>query len=85
MILDKPIKTKEEDLLGHEPLAVRIAEAIGNLSPDALSESFVVGIEGSWGSGKTSLINLVLEKLKKPRLSRSQVSTRGIFQTKTNS
>lgn len=64
MILDKPIKTKEEDLLGHEPLAVRIAEAIGNLPPDALSESFVVGIEGSWGSGKTSLINLVVEKLK---------------------
>ena len=63
MIFDKPIKTKKEDLLGHEPLAVRIAEAITNLPPDALSESFVVGIEGSWGSGKTSLINLVLEKL----------------------
>ena len=63
MILDKPIKTKEEDLLGHEPLAIRIAEAITNLPPDALSESFVVGIEGNWGSGKTSLINLVMKNL----------------------
>ena len=63
MILDKPIKTREEDLLGHETLAIRIAEAMRNLPSDALSESFVVGIEGSWGSGKTSLINLVLEKL----------------------
>ncbi len=63
MILDKPIKTREEDLLGHETLAIRIAEAMRNLPSDALSESFVVGIEGNWGSGKTSLINLVMENL----------------------
>ena len=63
MILDKPIKTREEDLLGHETLAIRIAEAMRNLSSGALSESFVVGIEGDWGSGKTSLINLVMENL----------------------
>src|SRR5690348_10884283 len=26
-------------------------------------ESFVVGLEGGWGSGKTSVINLILEEL----------------------
>ena len=63
MILDKPIKTREEDLLGRETLAIHIAETMRNLPSGALSESFVIGIEGDWGSGKTSLINLVMENL----------------------
>ena len=63
MILDNPIKTREDDLLNREPLAVRIAEEISHFSSDGSSESFVVGIEGDWGSGKTSLINLVLQNL----------------------
>lgn len=64
MILDNPIKTREDDLLNREPLAIRIAEEISHFSSDGSSESFVVGIEGDWGSGKTSLINLVLKNLK---------------------
>ena len=31
------------------------------------NESFVIGIEGKWGSGKTSFINLVLNALDKKR------------------
>lgn len=62
MILpDKPIQTKEEDSLNRCISATRIAEVVR--SCDVESESFVVGIEGKWGSGKTSLINLVLEEL----------------------
>lgn len=62
MILpDKPIRTKEEDLFNRSTPATAIAEVVRSCDVD--SESFVVGIEGKWGSGKTSLINLVLENL----------------------
>ena len=33
------------------------------------SDSFVIGIEGAWGSGKTSFINMVLERLDEQVLS----------------
>ena len=64
MILDNPIRTKGDDLLNRSPLAVHIAEGVKRLAFHSSSESFVIGIEGNWGSGKTSLINLVLEHLK---------------------
>ena len=64
MILDNPIRTKEDDLLNREPLAIRIAEEINRFCSGGSSESLVVGIEGDWGSGKTSLLNLILENLK---------------------
>lgn len=60
MIPDNPISTKEKDLLHRYPLASRIAGVIKRLEGD---ESLVVGIEGEWGSGKTSFINLILEDL----------------------
>ncbi len=59
---DYPIRSKEEDRLKRAP----IAESIANLISDFKgTESFVIGIEGPWGSGKTSLINLILENLGK--------------------
>ncbi len=61
MIPDNPIPTKEKDLLHRYPLASRIAEVINNFEGD---ESLVVGIEGEWGSGKTSFINLILGDLR---------------------
>ena len=56
---DKPILTKEEDSFNRCIQAIQIAEVVRSCDVD--NESFVVGIEGKWGSGKTSLINLVLE------------------------
>ncbi len=57
---DYPIHSKEEDKLKRAPIAGSIANLISDFKG---TESFVIGIEGSWGSGKTSLINLILENL----------------------
>lgn len=57
---DYPIKSKDEDKLKRAPIAENVATIISNFKG---SESFVIGIEGPWGSGKTSLINLILENL----------------------
>lgn len=58
---DHPITSREEDRLGFAPIAEHLARAIvGQLAP----EGFVFGIEGKWGSGKTTLINLTVDALK---------------------
>lgn len=58
---DNPIPNREKDLLHRYPLANRIAGMISGFKDD---ESLVIGIEGEWGSGKTSFINLILEDLR---------------------
>jgi len=58
---DNPVQTKEYDLLHRYPLAHRIAEMVRNFKDH---DSLVIGIEGEWGSGKTSFINLILEDLR---------------------
>ena len=62
---DSPIRKKEEDLLGRDRMAVRVAEVINRScgAKNPREESLVVGVEGEWGSGKTSFINLILENL----------------------
>ncbi|MBI4283140.1 MAG: hypothetical protein HY663_01565 [Chloroflexi bacterium] len=61
MLPDYPIKSKTEDLLGRAPLAEKVASLILEFQGD---ESFVIGIDGAWGSGKTSFVNLILEQLR---------------------
>lgn len=58
--IDLPIKKCEEDLLERGTYAETLANAIASYSK---SESLVVGIFGEWGSGKTSIINMIIEKL----------------------
>ena len=53
---DTPIKAREQDLIGRAPFAESLADI---LESAAGPESLVVGLYGSWGSGKTSVINLV--------------------------
>jgi len=61
MILpDYPIQSKGNDKLKRAPLAQKVADLILAFMG---SESFVVGIEGTWGAGKTSFINMILETL----------------------
>ncbi len=61
MLPDYPIKSRTEDLLRRAPLAEKVASLILEFQGD---ESFVIGIDGAWGSGKTSFVNLVLEQLR---------------------
>jgi len=57
---DEPIKKSSQDVLDRGKIAKVIATEIRDL--DA-SQGAVVGILGPWGSGKTSLINLVRDEL----------------------
>ena len=62
----KPIVSKSEDKFER----LSFAEHLGNfLCLDKDAASIVIGIEGKWGDGKTSCINLVKEALneKKPK------------------
>lgn len=54
LLTDAPAST---DLLGFKPHAERLAALIQNQIPN--KASFVIGIEGEWGEGKSSFINLL--------------------------
>lgn len=61
LIKDFPIKLKNEDCLGRAKFASDLAKAIQGY---VLEECLTIGIFGEWGSGKSSLINLIKEQLK---------------------
>lgn len=58
---DKSVICVEEDRYGFHELAVKLA---GNIIQLGNRISTVIGIEGRWGSGKTSLLNLLLKQMK---------------------
>lgn len=59
---DEPIQFMEQDLLGREKFIEDLYKEIINLP---FSDSFVFGLYGSWGEGKTSVINLLRNNFKK--------------------
>lgn len=59
---DSPILNPEDDLLGHNALAKSIAKCILSI-PNPNGD--VIAIHGPWGSGKSSVVNLVLHDLKR--------------------
>ena len=59
---DAPIKNDEDDCLGRSAIATRMANIICSVPSSA---SVAVGLYGSWGSGKTSIINMLEGKLRK--------------------
>ncbi len=59
---DQPKTTKEQDALGFADSAESVAKSILD---GEYPDGFVIGIEGEWGSGKTTYINLIRESLKK--------------------
>jgi len=53
---DRPIEEAEADRLGFVKIAEHLAKSI---SGNAAKKGFVIGIEGRWGSGKSSILNLL--------------------------
>ncbi len=58
---DTPIANPEDDHFGIDPFAQALAKAIPAMKAP---EGVVIGINGPWGSGKSSVINLILYHLR---------------------
>lgn len=58
---DKPVETTYDDDLGRTEFSYMLADSLTNWS----GSSLVLGVCGEWGSGKTSIINMALEKIRK--------------------
>lgn len=59
-LIDKPISDSKEDLLGFATLSIMLADTIlaqGNRS------TFAIGIDGPWGSGKSSILRMLIKEL----------------------
>ncbi|NKL23673.1 KAP family P-loop NTPase fold protein [Rhizobium leguminosarum] len=72
---DAPIDLPIHDKLGRKEFALSLARRIYNKSD--LQNGFVIGVEGPWGSGKTSVINLALHYLR--HLQMNEDSPRELF------
>src|ERR1700676_3952694 len=57
---DQPIKEPEDDLLGVAPFAHALAESILKMAP---AKGFVMALPGEWGSGKSSILNLIERRI----------------------
>ena len=58
---DRPIKYENDDLLNRGNFVNKFASSLFEYDS---REPIVVGINGSWGCGKTSLVNLIIDKAK---------------------
>jgi hypothetical protein len=58
---DRILVSEDEDRLGFKEVAARIA---ATLVEQRLESSIVLGLEGKWGSGKSSLMTLVLDRVR---------------------
>ena len=61
---DAPIESAKQDELGRLPFAKSLARTITRMKGQ---ESFVFGLCGPWGSGKSSVLKLVARELEKGR------------------
>ena len=57
---DLPIEDRDSDRLGRRTFAESIAQHILDVS---IEHGFTVAVTGEWGSGKTSVLNMVAETL----------------------
>jgi len=58
--IDRPISNKGEDILGRAKFADDLAKAIGDWKN---KDSLILALNGNWGTGKTSIKNMVVEAL----------------------
>lgn len=61
-VCDEPITGSDQDRFNRAPFAVRIADTIAR-RPDP--SSLVIGVFGPWGDGKTSVLKMMEEQLKR--------------------
>lgn len=59
---DKPISEPSEDRFGIDPFAKTLAASIRKMKAP---EGTVVALNGPWGSGKSSAVNLILHHLRR--------------------
>src|SRR5437763_8519138 len=57
LIADDPIGNADSDLLDRSVFATRAARVIEHLRPDV--DTAAMAVIGPWGSGKTSVLNLI--------------------------
>ena len=57
---DKSITSEKEDVLGRKDFSKRLGRLIYNYQGE---DGLVLGLYGEWGSGKTSVINMVEEEI----------------------
>lgn len=58
---DKPINTMSEDKLGRSSFAKQLANAIMHFKT---KDNYAISLQGKWGCGKTSVLNMVVEEIK---------------------
>ena len=58
---DKPIESTENDLLKRNTFSKKLAKAIFSYSD---SEKITIGLYGKWGSGKSSILNMIKNEIK---------------------
>ena len=58
---DNPIETIEEDVLDRKRFAIHLGNALVDWHQE---ESLVVALNGKWGSGKSSIINMAMHQVK---------------------
>lgn len=63
---DNAIRTSAEDLLDRRVAAITLVRAIRDADS---AEGYVIAVVGPWGSGKTSILNLMQEELGKEKTS----------------
>ncbi|SFP79412.1 KAP family P-loop domain-containing protein [Ruminobacter amylophilus] len=57
---DRAIENKKDDLLGRAPFSAQLGRDIYEYNGE---DSLVIAIYGKWGTGKTSIANMVLEEI----------------------
>lgn len=61
LLSDKPINSLNDDKLNRKSFSKQLSKAIVSYTNQ---DNFTIGLCGKWGTGKTSIINMVIEELK---------------------